>query len=153
MAFRCKAGEASLEAKKYAKKAKDLGEHSELLEGLLEHERIEKRRMEKRILQLQEEIKALEERWEGATLKALLASAAARLRKQKEDQLCIEYRRSTSLSPSSDTELLEEAHSSAKDVEIEESRESIESIVEPSELVESVTPSSVSSPCPSVSPT
>ncbi|CAM6066979.1 unnamed protein product [Sphagnum tenellum] len=69
-------GEAAMEeAKRQGQRLGELDEHSSVLQGLLDRERVEKRRMEKRTRLLEEDIRRLDREAEAKRLKDALAKA------------------------------------------------------------------------------
>jgi len=69
-------GEAAMEeAKRQGQRLGELDEHSSVLQGLLDRERVEKRRMEKRTRLLEEDIRRLDREAEAKKLKDALAKA------------------------------------------------------------------------------
>ncbi|CAM6091680.1 unnamed protein product [Calypogeia fissa] len=76
VAFRAKALESSNEAKKTAKKLKDLETHAVKLEALLETERISKRAIEQKIKELAQKKKEWDRKWDADQKKKQAATAA-----------------------------------------------------------------------------
>ncbi|KAL2652530.1 hypothetical protein R1flu_020658 [Riccia fluitans] len=81
--YRAKANESQVEAKKYNKRIKELQEHAAVLEGLLEKERIEKRRIGQNIKAVGDKKREWDKEYQAKQRKNLLTASDSLKKKKK----------------------------------------------------------------------